>query len=42
MYSSAAFSAGTAMTAWIVKIIMKRRNEKLRQSEDEQQNFFVY
>ncbi|KAG9517493.1 hypothetical protein KCV07_g6133, partial [Aureobasidium melanogenum] len=38
----AAFSAGTALVAWIVKIIMKRRNEKLRQSEDEVQIFYVY
>ncbi|KAG9695695.1 hypothetical protein KCU95_g4633, partial [Aureobasidium melanogenum] len=42
MFSSAAFSAGTALVAWIVKIIMKRRNEKLRQSEDEVQTFYVY
>ncbi|KAI4737870.1 major facilitator superfamily transporter [Aureobasidium sp. EXF-12298] len=42
MFSSAAFSAGTAVVAWIVKIIMKRRNERLRQSEDEVQTFYVY
>ncbi|KAI5212293.1 major facilitator superfamily transporter [Aureobasidium subglaciale] len=42
MFSSAAFSAGTAAVAWIVKIIMKRRNAKLRQSEDEVQTFYVY
>ncbi|KAI5248485.1 major facilitator superfamily transporter [Aureobasidium subglaciale] len=42
MFASAAFSAGTAAVAWIVKIIMKRRNEKLRQSEDEVQTFYVY
>ncbi|KAG9525942.1 hypothetical protein KCU93_g5745, partial [Aureobasidium melanogenum] len=42
MFSSAAFSAGTALVAWIVKIIMKRRNEKLRQSEDEIETFYVY
>ncbi|KAI4721729.1 major facilitator superfamily transporter [Aureobasidium sp. EXF-10727] len=42
MFSSAAFSAGTALTAWVVKIIMKRRNERLRQSEDEVQTFYVY
>jgi hypothetical protein len=42
MFSSAAFSAGTAAVAWVVKIIMKRRNERLRQSEDEVQTFYVY
>ncbi|KAG9724136.1 hypothetical protein KCU73_g13509, partial [Aureobasidium melanogenum] len=42
MFSSAAFSAGTALVAWIVKIIMKRRNEKLGQSEDEIETFHVY
>jgi hypothetical protein len=42
MFSSAAFSAGTAAVAWVVKIIMKRRNQRLRQSEDEVQTFYVY
>jgi len=42
MFSSAAFSAGTAVVAWIVRIIMKRRNERLRQSEDEVRTFYVY
>ncbi|KAH7029744.1 uncharacterized protein B0I36DRAFT_350565 [Microdochium trichocladiopsis] len=39
--ASCAFSLGTAAIAWIVKIIMKKRNEKLRAGEDEQQNFYV-
>ncbi|PVH86174.1 MFS general substrate transporter [Cadophora sp. DSE1049] len=42
MYSSAGFSAATAIIAWIVKIIMKRRNAKLRASENETDTFFVY
>lgn len=42
MYSSAGFSAGTALTAWAVKVIMKRRNQKLRQSDDEVNTFYVY
>jgi hypothetical protein len=41
MFSSAAFSAGTAAVAWVVKIIMKRRNQRLRQSEDEVQTFYM-
>ncbi|KXJ87573.1 major facilitator superfamily domain-containing protein [Microdochium bolleyi] len=42
MASSCAFSLGTAAVAWIVKIIMKRRNAKMRATEDEQQNLYVY
>lgn len=42
MASSCAFSLATAGVAWIVKIIMKRRNKKMRNSEDETGNFYVY
>ena len=42
MYSSAAFSAATALTAWVVKVIMIRRNRKMRQEESEVGVFFVY
>ncbi|KAH7031461.1 major facilitator superfamily transporter [Microdochium trichocladiopsis] len=42
MSASCAFSLGTAAVAWIVKVIMKKRNAKLRASEDEQLNFYVY
>ncbi|THX44383.1 major facilitator superfamily transporter [Aureobasidium pullulans] len=42
MFSSAGFSAGTALVAWVVKFIMKRRNQKLMQSDDEVQTFYVY
>ncbi|EON66851.1 hypothetical protein W97_06253 [Coniosporium apollinis CBS 100218] len=40
--SSAAFSIATAMTAWVVKFMMMRKNKKLRQSEDEVTTFYVY
>ncbi|KAG9259053.1 pantothenate transporter liz1 [Emericellopsis atlantica] len=42
MLSSAAFSALTAAIAWVTKIIVKRKNKKIRQSEDETQNYYVY
>ncbi|KAI6785328.1 MFS transporter [Emericellopsis cladophorae] len=42
MLSSAAFSAMTAAIAWITKIIVKKKNKKIRQSEDETQNYYVY
>ena len=42
MYSSAGFSAGCAMTAWVVKFVMMRRNRKIRQQESEVGVFFVY
>ncbi|KAF7557915.1 hypothetical protein G7Z17_g231 [Cylindrodendrum hubeiense] len=42
MSSSAAFSIATAALAWLAKIIMLRRNKKLRASDDETTNFYVY
>lgn len=42
MGASAGFSVATAVFAWIAKIIMLRRNAKLRQSADETQVFYVY
>ncbi|GKT46244.1 MFS transporter prlL [Colletotrichum spaethianum] len=42
MSSSAAFSIATAALAWVAKIIMKRRNAKLRASNDETTVFYVY
>jgi len=42
MAASCAFSLATAALAWWVKIIMKKRNTKLRNNEDEQQNLYVY
>ncbi|KAK2016139.1 major facilitator superfamily transporter [Colletotrichum eremochloae] len=42
MSSSAAFSVATAALAWLAKIIMKRRNAKLRASNDEATAFYVY
>ncbi|XWW92086.1 hypothetical protein V2A60_000008 [Cordyceps javanica] len=42
MASSAAFSIATALLAWLAKFIMLRRNKKLRASDDETTNFYVY
>lgn len=42
MASSAAFSIATAALAWVARIIMKRRNAKLRASSDETTVFYVY
>ncbi|KZL78399.1 major facilitator superfamily transporter [Colletotrichum tofieldiae] len=42
MSSSAAFSIATAALAWVAKIIVKRRNAKLRASSDETTAFYVY
>jgi hypothetical protein len=42
MFSSAAFSAACALTAWVVKIIMKKRNAALRAAEDESATYYVY
>jgi hypothetical protein len=40
--SSAGFSVATAVLAWVAKIIMKKRNKALRESNDDSGNFFVY
>lgn len=42
MASSAAFSVMTAVLAWVAKIIMMRRNKKLRASDNETTVFYVY
>ncbi|KAH7125945.1 major facilitator superfamily transporter [Dactylonectria macrodidyma] len=42
MGSSAAFSIATAALAWLVKILMLRRNKRLRASDDETTNYYVY
>ncbi|KAM5357872.1 hypothetical protein ACJZ2D_015819 [Fusarium nematophilum] len=42
MSSSAAFSITTAALAWVAKVILVRRNNKLRQSNDETTVFYVY
>ncbi|KAK0389514.1 hypothetical protein NLU13_3089 [Sarocladium strictum] len=42
MAASCGFSLATAALAWWVKVIMKRRNTRLRNNEDEQQNLYVY
>lgn len=40
--SSAAFSMATAALAWLAKIIMKKRNKALRESDNETSVFYVY
>ncbi|KAI5360954.1 hypothetical protein Slin15195_G088640 [Septoria linicola] len=40
--SSAGFSMATAALAWVAKFMMMRRNKKIRQSSDENTNFYVY
>lgn len=42
MGSSAAFSIMTALLAWWAKLILARRNKRLRESEDETTTFYVY
>ncbi|KAF4467156.1 major facilitator superfamily transporter [Fusarium albosuccineum] len=42
MSSSAAFSIATAALAWLAKIILIRRNRKLRSQENETTIFYVY
>lgn len=42
LVASAAFSMGTAALAWLAKIMMKRRNARLRQQEDDSGTFYVY
>ncbi|POR37660.1 Uncharacterized protein TPAR_02147 [Tolypocladium paradoxum] len=42
MASSAAFSIATAALAWLAKVIMLRRNRKLRASDDETTVFYVH
>ncbi|RYP09606.1 hypothetical protein DL765_008380 [Monosporascus sp. GIB2] len=40
--SSAAFSVATALLAWVARIIMKRRNRRMREESSEEQNLYVY
>lgn len=42
MSASAGFSVATLAVAWVVKIILKRRNNKLRSSENEALSYYVY
>ena len=42
MSASAVFSVMTFVCAWIAKFMLKRRNRKLRTSDDERTNFYVY
>ena len=40
--SSAAFSIATFLTAWVAKIVLTRRNKKLREADGGHQTFYVY
>lgn len=42
MSSSAAFSFGVVAIAWIMRIILKRQNQKIRQSADEDVMLYPY
>ena len=42
MSSSAAFSIMTFVLAWVAKILFKRKNKALRESDNETQTFYVY
>jgi len=42
MGSSAGFSVATALSAWAMKIWLKRINSKIRQTEDESVLRFAY
>lgn len=42
MASSAAFSIATALLAWLAKVLMLRRNKKIRASDNEATIFYVY
>ncbi|SPO07776.1 related to putative tartrate transporter [Cephalotrichum gorgonifer] len=42
MASSAGFSIATAALAWLAKILLKKRNQKLRTQDDETTVFYVY
>lgn len=42
MLSSAAFSAATAALAWLTRLVLMRKNRRMRESEDETGVFYVY
>lgn len=42
MYASVGFSAGVIICAWILRLIMQRDNRKIRATDDEAVNFYVY
>ena len=42
MYASTGFSIGVVILAWILKMIMKRDNRKIRATDSEATNFYVY
>ncbi|KAG4442910.1 hypothetical protein IFR05_001614 [Cadophora sp. M221] len=42
MASSAGFSVATAASAWAMRFILMRQNEKIRQQENENQQYYAY
>lgn len=42
MSSSVAFSVATAAGAWVMKIILIRKNKQIRQSSDESVLLYAY
>ncbi|KAL5406332.1 hypothetical protein PMIN06_000558 [Paraphaeosphaeria minitans] len=42
MYASVGFSAGVVLCAWAMRLILQRDNKKIRASNDEAINFYVY
>ncbi|PVH95490.1 MFS general substrate transporter [Periconia macrospinosa] len=40
--SSAGFSMATALLAWVAKIVLMRKNKKMKESDDETSVFYVY
>ncbi|KAJ4358699.1 uncharacterized protein N0V89_003283 [Didymosphaeria variabile] len=42
MYASVGFSAGVVLCAWVMRLVLQRNNRKIRASNDEAINFYVY
>ncbi|CAN9429694.1 unnamed protein product [Alternaria sp. RS040] len=42
MYASVGFSAGVVLCAWVMRLILMRDNKKIRASDNEAINFYVY
>lgn len=42
MYASVGFSAGVVLCTWVLRVILMRDNRKIRATDDEAVNFYVY
>ncbi|RYO06511.1 hypothetical protein AA0121_g12022 [Alternaria tenuissima] len=42
MYASVGFSAGVVLCAWVMRLVLMRDNKKIRASDNEAINFYVY